>query len=766
MMMLKRYLMLLAVIVFHSVATAQPIINGVVADAVSHKPLENAHVLISGTSQGSITDKDGIFSIQSDPRRLQVLLRITMMGYRDTVVAFSVADTIFIFPNIERLKTIVVSADRHLRDISEIPQRIEQVNETTIQQTATRNADEVLYLISGIYNDRNQGVYSRNAGVTMRGMNSTSRVLVLYDGAPLNKADGGGINWNRIDPDFIGKVEVVKGPASAIYGGNAFAGVVHILPPDSLSSPFRLKLNAGYGSFNTYEVKNSIAAQIPAGNGKWYFILNNMYRKGGGFYQYHDSLLTQYDTTLFIREYGSTIQTGYRNKISSLGITYSIWDDIRSDGVIVNEQLGSYNKFTTHFAQTKFTRKAEKGEWLALAYFQKEDYFRQNESVGRKNGKYRYYDIVSPRTDAGTTISRKVVLKNNASLVAGGDFRHGFVNAKEIHYTSTDVFIKKGSMSQAAGFLQYDQPLLKKKLIALSGIRFDYARFSNGDFSVETPSASSEFINAYPVDFSDNDWTALSPKLGMRYLFNRHFSGYVSYSHGFRPPMLDDMCTNRSITKGFKIANPKLLPERLQNTEAGLDLVDYRNVTLRAAAWYSLGKDFQYFVFTGDSVDTGGDSEKAVMLRDNIAEAKITGFEISVFYKPVKPLTLIANYTFSHSIISDFSGSQFQANDITGKLIMEVPPHLVNTFLTYENKYGYVTFQYSFVDKRWANDENTLYSPEYSLINIKAGTSSCKGFSLSATIHDLLDTPYADSNNRLSPGRIVMVNVQYVFEQK
>jgi outer membrane receptor protein involved in Fe transport len=759
------YIIFVTLITFGISASGQTGLRGVVADASAHKPIADVHVRIAGSNEGTVTGKDGVFTL-AYKGKLPVELKASILGFCDTSIIYSVPDTIFLRPKVERLKTVVVSADRHERNATEIPQRIEQVSEKMIQQNAVRNADEILYLVSGVFNDRNQGIYSRNAGVTMRGMNSTSRVLVLYDGAPLNKADGGGINWNRIDPDFIGKVEVVKGPASAIYGGNAFAGVVHILPPDSLTSPFRLKLNAGYGSFNTCEVKNSIAAQIPAGKGKWFLILNNMYRKGGGFYQYHDSLLTQYDTTLFIREYGSTIQTGYRNKVSSFGIIYSIWDDIRSDGVKVNEPLGSYNKFTTHFAQTKLTRKAEKGEWLALAYFQKEDYFRQNESVSKKNGKYKYYDIVSPRTDAGTTISRKITLKKNGSLVAGGDFRHGFVNAKEIYYTSTDVFIKKGSMSQAAGFVQYDQPLLKKKLIALSGIRFDYARFSNGDFSVETPSASSEFINAYPVDFSDNGWTAVSPKLGLRYLFNSLFSAYISYSHGFRPPMLDDMCTNRSITKGFKIANPKLLPERLQNIEAGLDLMDYHNFTLKTAVWHSLGKDFQYFVFTGDSVDTGGESEKAVMLRDNIAEAEISGFEISAIYRATKSITLIANYTFSHSVISDFSGSQFQTNDITGKFIMEVPPHLLNAFATYENKYGFITLQYSFVDKRWANDENSLYSPAYSLFNIKAGTSSYKGFSVSVTIHDLFDKPYADSNNRLSPGRIVMINVQYVFEQK
>lgn len=764
--MKKTTLLILILTIVFLRLSSQETIRGVVADEKTRKPIPDAHVLIGDKKTGTVTDENGEFNLAVSSFNLPVKINIRVVGYKETVISYMQPDTFYVSPLIEELNTVVISADRHRRRMDEVPQRIDPIPEQMIRHAAVRNADEVLFLTSGVFNDRNQGVYSRNAGVTMRGMNSTSRVLVLYDGAPLNKADGGGINWNRIDPDFIEKVEVIKGPASAIYGGNAFAGVVHILPPDSLPESLRIKFSGGYGTYNTYEARNSIAAQIPAGNKKWYVIMNNFYRKGGGFYQKPDSLMTPYDTTLFIREYGSTLQTGFRTRKTSFGVTYSLWDDIRSDGVKVNEPLGSYNKFTTHFTHVKFKQQAEKGEWLVLGYFQRENYFRQNESVSRKTGKYKFYDIVSPRTDFGTTLSRKIELKEKGNLVAGADFRHGYVHSQEIYYTSTDLFTKQGSMSQAAGFLQYDKPFLREKLVAQAGLRFDYARFSNADFLVETPSAASAFINNYPVDFSDNDWTALSPKAGLRYRFTSNASAYISYSQGFRPPMLDDMCTNRSITKGFKIANPKLLPERLNNVEAGFDLVDYRNLTLRTAVWYSLGKDFQYFVFTGDSVDTGGDTEKAVMLRDNIAEAEISGFEISLSYRPMDCLTVIANYTYAHSVITDFSGSQYQANDITGKFIMEVPPHLLNTFVTYENKFGFVTLQYSFVDRRWANDENTVYSPAYILVNLKAGSLWYKNFQLSLTVHDLLDQPYLDYNSNLSPGRVVMVGLTYLFSKK
>ena len=242
-------------------------------------------------------------------------------------------------------------------------------------------------------------------------------------------------------------------------------------------------------------------------------------------------------------------------------------------------------------------------------------------------------------------------------IITGCDLKYGFVDSKEIYYTSSDLFHKKGSMGQAAAYLNYNKAFLSQKLFATAGLRFDYAEFRNGSFVVETPSQSSEFINNYPVDFSNNSWTSLSPKAGLRYMLNSFLSVYVSYSHGFRPPMLDDMCTNRSITKGFKLANPKLTPEKLDNYELGIDLINFKNITIRTSAWYSVGSDFQYFVFTGDSVDTGGDTEKAVLMRDNIASVDINGIEFSIDYKPVEYISIIANYTFSHSIITNFSNS-------------------------------------------------------------------------------------------------------------
>jgi iron complex outermembrane receptor protein len=65
--------------------------------------------------------------------------------------------------------------------------------------------------------------------ITLRGIPRTSRTLVLLDGQPLNNALSGGVNFSGIAMHDIDRVEVVRGPFSALYGGHAMGGVIQLL---------------------------------------------------------------------------------------------------------------------------------------------------------------------------------------------------------------------------------------------------------------------------------------------------------------------------------------------------------------------------------------------------------------------------------------------------------------------------------------------------------------------------------------------------------
>jgi len=93
--------------------------------------------------------------------------------------------------------------------------------------------DRALDSIPGVYPSRGKGYQDTLAGVGMRGFSGRgtgqSRTLVLLDGQPLNDPYTGGVSWTSLPVDEVERVEVVRGPFSALYGSNAMGGVVHIL---------------------------------------------------------------------------------------------------------------------------------------------------------------------------------------------------------------------------------------------------------------------------------------------------------------------------------------------------------------------------------------------------------------------------------------------------------------------------------------------------------------------------------------------------------
>jgi iron complex outermembrane receptor protein len=127
------------------------------------------------------------------------------------------------------LPELFVTATRTQRTAEEIPARLASIRQPVIDVQPVLTADALLELVPGANIDRPQGIFSKNASITLRGLNGSPRILILVDGVPVSKTDGGGVNWNRMIPENIDRIEALKGPVSAVYGGNAMAGVINVI---------------------------------------------------------------------------------------------------------------------------------------------------------------------------------------------------------------------------------------------------------------------------------------------------------------------------------------------------------------------------------------------------------------------------------------------------------------------------------------------------------------------------------------------------------
>jgi iron complex outermembrane receptor protein len=343
-------------------------------------------------------------------------------------------------------------------------------------------------------------------------------------------------------------------------------------------------------------------------------------------------------------------------------------------------------------------------------------------------------------------------------FTAGTELRSGNVRGEELYRTATDEIYYRGSLDILGLFLQDEISLVRDRLDLVAGIRADMAGFHDGWQEVVNPSRKTGFTESSTQTAETANWQALSPKLSLQYRFQKEKSAYILAGTGFNPPRLDDLSRSGKIRKGFRLANPELLPEKLTNLEAGFKGSLSNEVYLTAAVYHSRGRDFHYLVATGDTIDAGGGSPRTVFRRENLSRVGINGLEISLDYHPFRLLSLSLAYSWNHSVITDDPSVE---EGLEGKYLVEVPPHLLFAGLTWQYRFLVLHLNCQFTDAQWADDENRVLLEDYFLVNTRLEARFAKHFRIYLSCQNLFDAQFIDRKNQLSPGRFLLGGMRF-----
>jgi iron complex outermembrane receptor protein len=130
-------------------------------------------------------------------------------------------------------ESVLVTATRGASGRETSPASASIVTRTEIERRAVTSVDQALAPVEGVAAYRVRGLADNEAGIGMRGFSGRasgqSRVLVLLDGQPINNGYTGAVNWTAIAIGDVDRVEVVRGPFSSLYGGNAMGGVINVI---------------------------------------------------------------------------------------------------------------------------------------------------------------------------------------------------------------------------------------------------------------------------------------------------------------------------------------------------------------------------------------------------------------------------------------------------------------------------------------------------------------------------------------------------------
>jgi iron complex outermembrane receptor protein len=162
------------------------------------------------------------------------------------------------------VEKIVVTATKTARNPDDVPASITVITKEDIRKQNIQTVDEALAQVPGTFEKRGKGWQdAHSASVSLRGFpaEGQKRTLILLDGQNISSGYSNSVSWNSMPVEYIERIEVIRGPFSALYGGSAMGGVINIIT----KTPKKLELLA-QGGYSTYD---SWTYYLGAGDRLW-----------------------------------------------------------------------------------------------------------------------------------------------------------------------------------------------------------------------------------------------------------------------------------------------------------------------------------------------------------------------------------------------------------------------------------------------------------------------------------------------------------------
>lgn len=273
--MQKKFLLLGCMLIIISAVNAQHVFKALVKDKTSNLPIADVSIQLKNQRLGTVTDSLGMATLTGIPSGKQIIV-FTSVGYEPlewpaTFPGNGDIIEIFLEPGGDELEEVIVKSTRTSRTIKNVPTRVEVIDAEELDEKSNMRPSNVSMLLhesTGIQVQQTSAT-SANASIRIQGLDGRY-TQILKDGIPNYGGFSGGLSILEIPPLDLKQVEVIKGPASTLYGGGAIAGVINFISIEPGKDNYtRLLLNQSHiGQSNaavfTVQRKNNIGYTILA----------------------------------------------------------------------------------------------------------------------------------------------------------------------------------------------------------------------------------------------------------------------------------------------------------------------------------------------------------------------------------------------------------------------------------------------------------------------------------------------------------------------
>jgi vitamin B12 transporter len=684
-----------------------------------------------------------------------------------------------------RLEGVTVTTTRETLRRAEVPRKVDVITSADIARSGATNVAELLRRTTPVEVIEYPGLLT---GVAIRGFRPqfsgvTPRTLILVDGRP-----AGTNNLALVGVGDVERVEVLRGPASALYGSSAMGGVINVITRRG-GGPLSGVASAGFGSFGTYQARGSVGGSVAPGVDVDVTISSLAqtagYRTGSNRALSGDLARIPPGGTASPLQWASVDTvvsfTEFATRSGSGRVGYALAEGWRIEGraeAFVGDNVQNPGDLTPGTWPSRSLKDVERGSLdvgvrgtlgssspsaRVFSALETVDYYSAPEAP-------HFVSFRTPIRTLGAQV-QDVHERGAVSLVTGADYTA--IEAESERYTADGVrgapFSPDAGIRSAAAFAQLRYRAAGDRLVLSTGARLDRVAFAIRE--------TEGLANFVPNTESHGVFT---PNLGARYALPGGVQLYGNVGGGFVTPeafQVAGYSERRAgvgrgavhVTRG----NAGLRPESSRSWEGGvsyapttsgfdIDLALYRtDVTDRVIS--------QPLPQGGALVRTAaGDSILSVTSYANVERAEIRGMEARVGYD----FGVLRGFDRSIRAFLDgsrvFTAEEFPTGAADPRRIKNVADLTIVGGLDYDDFRRFdarLSGRYvgERIDLSYEDYVSEIVYPSYLVLDLTGAVRVAARYRVGAEVRNLLDEDYFEVRGYTQPGRALRFNLSVTF---
>lgn len=672
-----------------------------------------------------------------------------------------------------KAQDVVVTASRVEQQLADVNMSVSVITSEDIAELsgAKTIADLLESKVPGIQvkNDGGQGIDR----IKIRGEDAF-RTLVMIDGQRISEQKSMSGVPLLIDPSQVERIEVIRGPASVLYGSDAIGGAINIITKKGAKDAFGATVSAGLDTASSgKELSGSIYG---AANG-WKYRFGGAIRNADNI----DTPVGEMPHTEFSSKAANAFLSYDIDPNKTVGLSLSHFDLDFMSGAISYEPedffvdvpewqrtrgsiFGEFKNLTENLARLRIDASYEKNHKLMENFVQQKGIYTPFGTTSMLMDNFADNDLYT----TSVSIQSDWIVGDNHYLITGYEFSYDDLEAgsQTFGHTPSMSFMPgvgpvmgtapyekaqnfNGSQTRHSLFASMESTVLND-LVFNYGVRYTWV---DSDMDINTTHSLNTDFEVGKTSYDTSDGKAIF-NFGATYKGFNNLSLRANWSQGYRTPLLQELFIDTSMGGELTYANPDLKPETSDNFEIG---ARYTNgvLTVDGSVFYSKADDYITTIAVGDGINR----------YTNMGEAETLGLELDASVKvgdfePYTVLTLMRREYKENGIKTTKSGT---------------PKVMARYGVRYQNEYDSALFRFDAYAVSQTKTESWNFEKDqlnedgsfggFTTFNLTGGVSfgPQKAYSVDVGLYNLTNKLYQTSDAIYEPGRYFALKMNATF---